>query len=76
MRKSFHIQPPPVEAGNKPLFRVIYVIDVGADNIIEAAMNAYEIMSDSESLLPIMEVIDNRGNKITIDLSQRKRKGK
>jgi hypothetical protein len=67
------IAPPPYEKG---LFRVVYVIDVGADNIIEAAMNAYEMMSDSESLPPVLEVIDNKGNKIKIDLSQRKMKGK
>jgi hypothetical protein len=67
------IAPPPYEKG---LFRVVYVIDVGAGNVIEAAMNAYEMMSDSDSLPPILEVIDNKGNKIKIDLSQRKKKGK
>ena len=74
MSKKIHIQPPPIEKSNEPLFRVIYVIDVGAVNIIEAAMNAYEIMSDSDSLPPILEVIDNKGNKIKIDLSERKKK--
>ena len=74
MSRTFHIQPPPVEKGNEPLFRVIYVIDVGAGNVIEAAMNAYEMMSDSDSLPPVLEVIDNKGNKIKIDLSERKKK--
>ena len=74
MSKKIHIQPPPVEKGNEPLFRVIYVIDVSAGNIIEAAMNAYEIMSDLDSLPPVLEVIDSKGNKIKIDLSERKKK--
>ena len=65
------ITPPPNEKG---LFRVVYVIDVGAGNVIEAAMNAYEMMSDSDSLPPVLEVIDNRGNQIKIDLSERKKK--
>ena len=65
------INSPPNEKG---LFRVVYVIDVGAGNVIEAAMNAYEMMSDSDSLPPVMEVIDNKGNKIKIDLSERKKK--
>ena len=65
------ITPPPNEKG---LFRVVYVIDVGASNVIEAAMNAYEMMSDSDSLPPVLEVIDNKGNKIKIDLSERKSK--
>jgi len=61
------ITPPPDEKG---LFRVVYVIDVGAGDIIEAAMNAYEMMSGSDSLPPVLEVIDNKGNKIKIDLSK------
>jgi len=67
------ISPPPDEKG---LFRAIYVIDVGAGNVNEAALNAYEMMSDADSLPPVLEVIDNKGNKIRIDLSKRKKKGR
>lgn len=67
------ITSPPNEKG---LFRVVYVIDVGAGNINEAAVNAYEMMSASDSLPPVLEVIDNKGNKIKIDLSKRKKKGR
>lgn len=54
------------------LYRVIYEIDVGASSAIEAARTTYEMMSDSESMPPVLDVIDNKGNKIRIDLSQRK----
>jgi len=59
----------------KGLYRVIYEIDVGAASAIEAARTAYEFMGDSESMPPVLDVTDNKGNKIRIDLSQRKRKG-
>jgi hypothetical protein len=58
----------------KGLYRVIYEIDVGASSAIEAARTTYEMMSDSESMPPVLDVIDNKGNKIRIDLSQRKGK--
>lgn len=70
MRKGLHIQPPPKE--KPPLFRVAYVIDVGAGSVLEAAKVAYEMMTDSDSMPPILEVIDDRGNQIRIDLSKRK----
>ena len=60
----------------KGLYRVIYEIDVGADSAVDAAKTVHEIMSDSESLPPVLDVIDNKGNKVRIDLSQRKKKGK
>ena len=74
MKKGLHIQPPPKDSD--PVFRVVYVIDVGARNIVEAAWTAHQMMIDSDSLPPIVEVIDNRGNKVRIDLSQSRQKGK
>ena len=56
----------------KGLYRVIYEIDVGASSAIEAARTTYEMMGDSESIPPVLDVIDNKGNKIRIDLSKRK----
>lgn len=72
IQSLFSMAPPPVEKG---LFRVIYVIDVGAGNVIEAAMNAYEMMSASDSLPPVLEVIDSQGNKIKIDLHEHQQEG-
>ena len=60
----------------KGLYRVIYEIDVGADSAVKAARQVHDIMSDSQSLPPVLDVIDNKGNKVRIDLSQRKKKGK
>lgn len=57
------------------MYRVIYEIDVGASSAIEAAKTVHEIMNDLDSLPPVLDVIDSKGNKIRIDLSQRKRKG-
>jgi hypothetical protein len=59
----------------KGMYRVIYEIDVGASSAVEAAKTVYKIMNDSDSLPPVLDVIDSKGNKIRIDLSQRKRKG-
>lgn len=55
----------------KGLYRVIYEIDVGASSAIEAARSAHEMMGNSESMSPVLDVIDNKGNKIRIDLSKR-----
>ncbi|MDD5458632.1 MAG: hypothetical protein PHF37_04505 [Phycisphaerae bacterium] len=59
----------------KGLYRVIYEIDVGASSAAEAAKTVHQIMNDSDSLPPVLDVIDNRGSKIRIDLSQQKGKG-
>ena len=58
------------------LYRVIYEIDVGADSAVEAAKTVHEIMSDLQSLPPVLDVIDNKGSKIRIDLNHRRKKGK
>ena len=70
-KKGIHIKPPPKEQG---LFRVVYVIDVGAENFLDAAKSVYQMMSDPDSMLPVVEVIDNEGNRIKFDLSKRKEK--
>jgi hypothetical protein len=73
--KNYLIQPPPKEKGKESLFRVVYVIDVGAENVVEAARVAYEMMHSSDSMPPVLEVIDNKGNRVKIDLSKPKKKG-
>ena len=71
MSRTFDIQPPPVETGNEPLFRVIYVIDVNAADALEAAKLAHQIMTDPDSMPPVLEVMDHKGNVEKIDLSEK-----
>jgi len=75
MSKTFHIQPPADEKGDEPLFRIIYVIDVNALDFLEAARLTHQIMTDPNSLPPVLAVMDHKGKVEKIDLSQRKKKG-
>jgi hypothetical protein len=63
------IDPPPKEKGDEPLFRVVYVIDVNAADVHEAAEYTYRIMSDPQSLRPVLQVIDSKGVCTEVDLS-------
>ena len=67
--KDYRITPPPKEKG---LFRVVYVIDIGADNPLDAAKKTHEIMTDPDSLAPVLEVIDKNGRVTKIDLDMKK----
>jgi len=58
--------------GDKGAYRVIYEIDVGAESAVEAAKTVYEIMQDTTSLPPALDIVDHKGSKIRIDLSQSK----
>jgi len=64
------IEPPPKETGPEPLYRVVYVIDVSAMNPRQAAERAYEIMQDSQSTRPVLDIIDSSGRKARVDLSK------
>ena len=66
-KKFMRIMPPPNE---KDLFRVVYVIDVGADNASTAAKLTHKIMADPDSIAPVLEVIDSSGKRVKIDLSK------
>ena len=68
--KGLHVDPPPAERGPEPLHRVVYLIDVNAGNPHDAAEQASQIMSDPDSLPPILHVIDRRGRTRTIDLAR------
>ena len=68
--KGLMIEPPHKEGGKEPLLRVVYVIDVGAANPIDAARQAYRIMADPDSQPPVLEVVDHQGKAVSIDLSQ------
>ena len=67
---SLKIEPPHEEKGDEPLFRVVYVIDVNAGEVREAAEYTYRIMTDPESLPPVLQVIDSKGHNTEIDLSE------
>ena len=65
--KIFIIEPPPKE---KDLYRVVYVIDVNADSPLDAAKMTERIMTDPDSLAPVLEVVDQGGKVTKIDLSK------
>ena len=68
-RTGLHIDPPPSEIGPEPLFRVVYVIDLNALNPKAAAQETHRIFLDSESIPPVLQVLDTQGHETTIDLS-------
>ena len=65
--KIFIIEPPPKE---KDLYRVVYVIDVNADSPLDAAKMTERIMTNPDSLAPVLEVVDQGGKVTKIDLSR------
>ena len=71
MRKQkFTIEPPPKESGPERLYRVVYMIDVNGLNPQQAAERVYEIMKDSESMPPVLDVLDAAGQRTRVDLSE------
>lgn len=68
-RDGLKIEPPPKEKGDEPLFRVVYMIDVNAGNVHEAADYTHRIMTDPESLPPVLQIIDSKGICTQVDLS-------
>jgi hypothetical protein len=68
--KDYRIESSPKDHGSKPLFRIVYTIDVNGDNPQKAAEYAYELMADPESMRPVLDVIDDKGCVVRIDLSE------
>jgi hypothetical protein len=68
-KENYMIGLPPKETTAEPFFRVVYAIDVNAKDSKEAAEYAYKLMADTESLRPVLDVIDSKGNVVRIDLS-------
>ena len=67
------ISPPPEEcAAGEKLYCVVYSIDVDASGPREAAELTHHIMTDPDSMRPVLEVIDPKGSVTTIDLSEEK----
>jgi predicted alpha/beta superfamily hydrolase len=69
-KQKFTIDPPPKEGGPEKLYRVVYIIDVNAADPKEAAGFTHQIMTDPESLPPVLHVIDEGGKSVEIDLSK------
>lgn len=67
--KGLLIEPPPKEQGPEPLYRVVYTIDVNGRDARRAAERAYEIMTDPQSLRPVLHILDGRGTETTVDLA-------
>jgi hypothetical protein len=68
--EGLKIDPPPKEKGDESLFRVVYIIDVNAGDVREAAEYTHRIMTDPDSLRPVLHVIDTKGNSTEVDLSK------
>ncbi|OHB65728.1 MAG: hypothetical protein A2V70_10350 [Planctomycetes bacterium RBG_13_63_9] len=68
-QKGLLTEPPPRETGPEPLYRVVYVIDVNAADIREAAEYTHRIMTDPSSLAPVLHVLDHRGHDAIVDLA-------
>ncbi|HBG26189.1 MAG: hypothetical protein A2Y10_04010 [Planctomycetes bacterium GWF2_41_51] len=71
-RKYLRIQPPPKEKDSLPNFRVVYVIDANASSAKKAAKLTHQIMTDPDSMLPVLQVMNCKGKVVTIDLSKKK----
>ena len=68
--KSYRISPPPKDEGNPPLFRVVYSIDVGATDFLNAAETAWSIIRANDALYPVLVILDSEGNQAEFDLSE------
>jgi hypothetical protein len=67
--KDYKISPPPKERGGQLLYRVVYAIDVGADNKRKAAETAWQMMRAEDVFGPVLVVIDSEGKQTKFDLS-------
>ena len=65
--RDYRIEHPPKEKG---LYRVVYVIDIGAESPLDAAKKTHQIMTDPDSLAPVFDVVDQSGKVTKFDLSK------
>jgi hypothetical protein len=68
-RRCLVIDPPPREEGPEPLFRAVYAIDVNAHNAHQAAERAYQIMTDPQSMRPVLYILDGEGSQTVVDMA-------
>ena len=66
--KRLMIGPPPTEAGLEPLYRVVYMIDINAKDPRQAAERVHMLMQDTESMPPVLDVLDAHGRRPRVDL--------
>ena len=71
-KQKITIEPPPEDLGIESLYRVVYIIDVNAANPKLAAKCVYRIMTDPNSLPPVLNIINGDGKTVKIDLSEDK----
>ena len=62
------IDPPPKDSGEENPYRVVYIIDVLAADPNGAAETAHRVMTDPDSLAPVLNIIDESGKSVVIDL--------
>lgn len=67
---DYRIKPPPEEKGSEKLYRVVYTIDVSGRNPRQAAVTAWQMMRYKDAYRPVLIVIDDKGKKVSLDLSQ------
>ena len=67
LKAGLLIELPPKEKG---LYRVVYMIDIGAESPLDAAKKTHEIMTDPDSLAPVLGIVDQGGKVTKIDLSK------
>ena len=67
--KKLMIEPPPTEAGLEPLYRVVYMIDINAKDPRQAAERVHTLMQDTESMPPVLDVLDSHWQRTRVDLS-------
>ncbi|MFC1677908.1 hypothetical protein ACFL3G_12720 [Planctomycetota bacterium] len=67
--KDYRINPPPKDAGEEPLFRVVYAIDVNASDEQKAAEQAWQMMRAKDAFDPILTVLDSEGKQTKLDLT-------
>ena len=68
--KDYKIPPPPKDAGEEPLFRVVYEIDVNAADERRAAEQAWQMMRVEDAFGPVLMVLDAEGKQAMFDLSE------
>ena len=69
--KDYKISPPPRDKGEEQLFRVIYVIDVGAADERKAAEISWRQMMRAEDAFdPVLVILDSNGKQTKLDLSE------
>ena len=67
--RDYRVTPPPKDAGEEPLFRVVYAIDVNASDEQKAAETAWHMMRAKDAFDPILMVLDSEGKQTKLDLT-------